>query len=132
MRLTRISLAPVFLLIIITLFSCQKEISSELGTRTSGTDSGWYISSIHSIDYDSLGVLIDSSADYFTYQDGQTIYKNVDHSFMYGGSLDSCQYTYTYDQNNRLTKLSTDYNTFFSFDVAKTILFTYNSNNTVF
>ncbi|MDP4262306.1 MAG: hypothetical protein Q8941_07220, partial [Bacteroidota bacterium] len=41
----------------------------------------------------------------------------------------SFQYTYSYDQNKRVTKLAADYNTDFFIDNIKTILFTYPGSN---
>ena len=117
-------LIPVlFFVIIISLFSCQREISFETGT-TPAADSAWYISSIHSIDYDSIGTLIDSAEEYYSYQDGKTVCKVVDHDIMYSAE-DSFQYTYYYDQDKRVTKFNYDYNTIVSSGAVKTILFTY-------
>ena len=121
----------LLLLVMVSLYSCQKEIDIDLDDRVTA-DSAWYISSIHSIDYDSAGTLIDSAQEYYTYQDGKTICKNVDHNIMYS-ELDSCQFTYYYGQDKRITKFAYDYNSIPDAGNPETILFTYTGtgNNSV-
>jgi len=78
------------------------------------------------MDYDTLGTLIDSSADYFSYLQDKTIYKYVSNEF---GTLDSLQYTYFYDQTNRVTKLNLDYTTNPYDEDIQSMLFTYSGTN---
>ena len=119
------SLISASLLVLVSLYSCQKEIDINLGDPPSG-DSAWFVSSIHRLDYDSNGVLNDSSIDYITYQQDKTLYKHVSN---YYGPIDSFQYTYYYDQNKRVTKFDLDYNTDPVDEDIKTILFTYTGSN---
>jgi hypothetical protein len=125
----RTRLIPILLVTATTLlFSCQKELTGDIpGTTTTGTDSAWYVNSIHSKEYDSTGALIDSVAEYYTYQDSKTLYKNIEYDIT-NATTDSFQYTYSYDQNKRVTKFAYDYNTNLYDDVVKSILFSYPNN----
>jgi hypothetical protein len=123
----RTSLIPaLFLLVIASLCSCQREIDIDPGSNPPTSDSAWYISSIHRLDYDTLGNIIDSSAEHYSYLTNKAVYKYISNEF---GVLDSFQYTFDYDQNKRLTKFNLDYSTAPLDDDAKTILFTYTGSN---
>jgi hypothetical protein len=129
----RTRLIPLLLITATTLlFSCQKELTGDdPGNTPTGIDSAWYINTIHSKEYDSTGILIDSVAEYYTYQDGKTIYKNIEYDIT-NATTDSFQYTYLYDQNKRVTKFAYDYNTNLYDDVVKSILFSYPNNTSAF